>query len=333
MRKFILPLLIGTTALSGNALALDACKIAPDDAQARICVYTPNQRYVVVGSVGFPVNLVFGNTEHIKRYDFAYTGADKDGNPVETWRGPGVHKKDDQQQPVEKDRFLNNLPITPYFDGTSSLIVVTTMPDTSERSYRFVLIARKAGDCAADKSLPGCLADTASTSQVAFEYPADKAAEAARVAAEKKQAAIAAWQARQVVNKQQTAVERLRTDVFYGPRNKDYTVKAEAKFKYLAPSEVSDNGWLTEFQWPGNLQPPTITILDPATGEERPADAVKQGPMYVVNTTAPRFRLHSGRDAVMDVINNRWSPNRPDPGTGTTSPDVVRTVIHEVPHG
>ena len=60
---------------------------------------------MVVGAVGFPVNLVFGAEEHIKRYDFAYTGADEKGNPVETWRGPGVHKKDDQQQLVEKDRF------------------------------------------------------------------------------------------------------------------------------------------------------------------------------------------------------------------------------------
>jgi type IV secretory pathway VirB9-like protein len=333
MRKFLLPLLVGTT-LSGNALALDSCKVSPDDAQARICVYTPNQRYVAVGAVGFPVNLVFGGTEHIKRYDFAYTGTTEKGDPVETWRGPGVKKKDDQQQAVEKDRFISNLPITPYSEGTSSLVVVTTMPDGAERPYHFVLVARKAGNCAEDQALPGCLADTVSTSQLTFDYPADKAVEAARIAAEKKAMAVAAWQQRQVANKQQTAVDRLKADVFYGPRNKDYTVKAETKFKYLAPSEVSDNGWLTEFQWPGNIQPPTITIIDPATGEQRPADALKQGPMYVVNTTAPRFRLHSGRDAVMDIINNRWSPTRPDPGTGTTSPDVVRTVIHEeVPHG
>lgn len=329
MRKLILPLLVGTS-LASPALALDSCKAAPDDAQARICVYSPSQRYVVVGAVGFPVNLVFGGTEHIKRYDFAYTGVDEKGNPVETWRGPGVRKKDDQQQPVEQDRFISNLPIMPHFDGTSSLIVVTRMPDGGERPYRFVLVARKAGDCEADKTGPGCVADTVSTSQLAFEYPADKAAEAARVAAEKRQAAVVAWQARQAANKEQTAIARLKTDVFYGPRNKDYTNKGELKYKYLAPSEVSDNGWLTAFKWPGNIEPPTITIVDPATGEERPADAVKQGPLYVVNTTARRFRLHSGKDAVMDVINNGWHPERPDPGTGTTSPDVVRTVIHEM---
>jgi type IV secretion system protein VirB9 len=329
MRKFILPLLVGT-ALSSPALALDSCRVAPDDAQARACVYSPSQRYVVVGAVGFPVNLVFGADEHIKRYDFAYTGSDEKGNPVETWRGPKKVTKDDSQQDAPKDRFLNNLPIVPHAEGTSSLFVITAMPDGGERPYHFVLVARKAGDCAADKAEPGCIADVATTAQLAFEYPADRAAEAAKAAAEKKQAAAVAWQARQASNKEQTAVARLKTDVFYGPRNKDYTVKAETKYKYLAPSEVSDNGWLTEFQWPGNIQPPTITIVDPATGEERPGDAQKQGPMYVVNTTAPRFRLHSGKDAVMDIINNRWSPVRPDPGTGTTSPDVVRTVIHEV---
>jgi len=330
MRKVILPLLVAT-ALSSPALALDSCRISPEDAQARICVYSPSQRYVVVGAVGFPVNLVFGAEEHIKRYDFAYTGADEKGNPVETWRGPGVHKKDDQQQLVEKDRFRNNLPITPYFDGISALVVITTTSDGAERPYHFALVAYKAAtDCSQPHEAdPGCIADAATTSQLAFDYPADRAAEAARVAAEKKQAAIAAWQQQQVNRKEQIAVARLKTDVFYGPRNRNYTNKAEAKYKYLAPSEVSDNGWLTEFQWPGNIQPPTITIIDPATGEERPADAVKQGPMYVINATAPRFRLHSGRDAVMDVINNGWHAERPDPGTGTTSPDVVRTVIHE----
>jgi type IV secretory pathway VirB9-like protein len=331
MRTSVISLLLGAT-LSSPALALDSCKVSPEDVQARICVYDPSQRYVAVGAVGFPVNLVFGANEHIKRYDFAYTGADEKGNPVETWRGPATHGKDDkqQQQPIEKDRFISNLPITPYFEGTSSLVVITTMPDGSERPYHFVLIARKAGDCAASKDAPGCIADTVTTSQLSFDYPADRAAEAAKAAAEKRQAAIAAWQQQQANKKEQTAIARLRTDVFYGPRNKDYTNKAETKYRYLAPSEVSDNGWLTEFQWPGNIQPPAITIVDPATGEERPADAVKQGPMYVVNTTAPRFRLHSGKDAVMDIINNRWRPERPDPGTGTTSPDVVRTVIHEV---
>jgi type IV secretory pathway VirB9-like protein len=330
MRTFILPLLL-STALPSPALALDSCTISPEDVQARTCVYNPSQRYVAVGTVGFPVNLVFGGTEHIKRYEFAYTGADDKGNPVETWRGPGTHGKDDkqQQQPVEKDRFISNLPITPYFAGTSALVVVTTMPDGAERPYHFVLLARAAGDCAANQANPGCIADTATTSQLAFDYPADRAAEAARAAAEKKQAAIAAWRQQQANKKEQIAVARLKTDVFYGPRNKDYTNKAELKYKYLAPSEVSDNGWLTEFQWPGNIEPPAITIVDPSTGELRPADPVKQGPMYVVNTTAQRFRLLQGSKPVMDIINNRWSPQRPDPGTGTTSPDVVRTVIHE----
>jgi hypothetical protein len=31
----------------------------------------------------------------------------------------------------------------------------------------------------------------------------------------------------------------------------------------------------------------------------------------------------------MDVHNLAWSPNRPDPKTGTTSPDVIREVIYK----
>jgi len=54
----------------------------------------------------------------------------------------------------------------------------------------------------------------------------------------------------------------------------------------------------------------------------------QQGHMQIVNTTAEWFRLRLGREAVMDIHNLKWSPNRPDPATGTTSPDVIRTVTY-----
>ena len=50
-----------------------------------------------------------------------------------------------------------------------------------------------------------------------------------------------------------------------------------AKWHDLAPSKVSDNGWLTAFEWPQNVQIPTITILDPVTHEERLANYSQQG--------------------------------------------------------
>jgi len=55
----------------------------------------------------------------------------------------------------------------------------------------------------------------------------------------------------------------------------------------------------------------------------------QQGKMHIVPTTAQKFRLRLGKEAVMEVVNLAWSPERPDPGTGTTSPDVIRTVTYK----
>jgi type IV secretory pathway VirB9-like protein len=325
--KRIYLLLVGTM-LSTPAFALDACKPSQQDPQVRVCAYNPLQRYVVTGVVGYPVNLQFGDAEHIKRTDFAYTGQDKSGAPSETWRGPKVKKADDVT-PIATDRFKTNLPIWPFQEGHSALLVVTQTPDGAERLYQFDLTARKPGDCTTSEAEPGCPEDTKTTAALSFTYPAEKAAEVVKVSAEKKQAALMAWKTEQAVKKEAEAIARLKQDIFYGQRNWNYQAKADVKYKFLAPSEVSDNGWLTEFQWPENVQQPTITIVDTVTGDERSVFPQAQGRMQIVNTTAEWFRLRLGKEAVMDIHNRAWSANRPDPNTGTTSSDVLREVVYK----
>lgn len=325
--KFLSALLLGTM-LAAPAFALDACKSSADDPQVRNCDYSPDQRYIVSGLVGFPVNLTFDAAEHIKRVDFAYTGLDDKGNPAPTWRGPAPLKQGEQAA----DRYVNNLPIWPFKDGHSALLVVTMTADGKERPYLFDLTARKAAeDCTQTPSGPGCPSDLITTRALLFSYPADVAAAQAAAAAARKQAAIAAWQGRQAKLREQAAVERLKVDPFYGQQNWHYEAKADPQYKYLQPSQVSDNGWLTEMQWPENVQIPTITIIDPATHEERMAPVTTQGRMQIISTTAEWFRLRLGAKAVMDIHNLAWKAERPDPGTGTgtTSPDVVRTVIYQ----
>jgi type IV secretory pathway VirB9-like protein len=304
-------------------MAFDHCKPSADDQQVRICTYSPTQRYAVVGLVGFPVDLKFGDGEHIKRHEFAYTGLDKDGNPSPTWRGPGLATKGAATADAGKpDLFKTNLPIWPYLAGHSALVVVTMLPDGGERTYLFDLAAQRSEDCT------GTACD-GTTSALEFTYPTDKAAAASKETDEKRQAAVAAWQARQARQKEDTAVARLRTDAFYGPRSFAYQAKSDPKYRFLAPTEVSDNGWLTEMQWPENIQSPSVTIIDPVSGEERIVPVSQQGHMQIISTTAEWFRLRLGPKAVMDVHNLAWSPNRPNPETGTTSPDVVRTVIYQ----
>lgn len=322
--RIALPLMLGTM-LSTQAFALDPCKISPEDQQVRICVYSPQQRYVVTGLVGYPVNLKFADGELIKRSEPAYTGLAKDGTPVQTWKGPEIQAAKDH--PIAGNRYQNNLPIWPFQEGRSALLVVTQTPDGTERTYQFDLTARKAADCDASPAGPGCPDDARTTAALAFIYPTDRAVEATKAAAEKKQAAVVAWQQQQAAKREAAGIDRLKTDVFYGRRNFNYQAKADPRFKHLAPSEVSDNGWLTEMQWPENVQIPTVTIMDPTSGEERIAPVSQQGRMQIISTTAAWFRLRLGKEAVMDIHNLAWSKDRPDPGTGTTSPDVVRTVM------
>ena len=84
--------LLAGTMLSTQAWALDQCTPSPSDKQVRVCVYNPLQRYAVNDVVGFTVNLAFSPDETIKRIEFAYTGRDEKGNPVQTWTGPGEKK-------------------------------------------------------------------------------------------------------------------------------------------------------------------------------------------------------------------------------------------------
>jgi type IV secretory pathway VirB9-like protein len=303
-------ILIAGTMLSGHAFALDKCTPSQDDTEVRICKYSPTQRYEINGVVGFPVNIRFDPGETIKRPAFGYTGVDDKGKPTPTWRGPLDPDK-------EEKRFVNNLPIWPFKDGKSSLVVITQMQDGSERMYLFNLNARTVDQ-------PG---DT--TSAVIFEYPGDAADRAAKEVAEKKKAAVLAWQAKQSKVSEDAAIARLKTDVFYGPQNPEYRAFGDPKYKYLSPSQITDNGQLTTMTWPENLETPTVTILNKVTGEERIPAISHQGRLLVITGTSEWFRLRLGPKAVIDVQNLKWSPERPDPQTGTTSTDVVRQVMYQ----
>jgi type IV secretion system protein VirB9 len=117
--------------------------------------------------------------------------------------------------------------------------------------------------------------------------------------------------------------------------------------KDIAPTEVHDNTRLTALRYPGNMGHPAVfKVNDGVQGKpsicqgQRPTSAELQAPeqtvdttvvddMIVVQQTAPHFRLRSG-DEVLDLYNCDYDPIGSNPGTGTTSPDVVRHVIGPV---
>lgn len=183
---------------------------------------------------------------------------------------------------------------------STNMQVVTERPDGSNRSYQFRLIAAKRG----------AAGESAAIFAVTFTYPED--ARAARVAAEARATAVAREQAAQTQLSQAWAE---------GPRNWRYVAQGSVM---LEPIEVSDNGRQTAFRFPGNMRIPTIYTAAP-DGTETIVPYTMVGEMAVVQTTAREFTLRDGQE-VLRIINQGFDPVGRNPGTGTGTPDLTRTV-------
>lgn len=197
----------------------------------------------------------------------------------------------------------------------TNMQVVTTRPDGSTRSYQFELVARPAPSTTGSQvaSLDGGVpapAGPATPFAIQFVYPED-AREAA--IANRRRAAAGAGE--------RDAQARLAVDFFYGPRNWRYTAQGS---RSIEPAEVSDNGRLTAFRFPGNSTVPTIYTIAP-DGQESIVPYSMRGDLAVVSTTAREFRLRYGSE-VLRVFNLAFDPIGQNPGTGTTTPEVIRTI-------
>jgi type IV secretion system protein VirB9 len=179
--------------------------------------------------------------------------------------------------------------------------VVTKRQDGSVRSYQFELVAHA-----------GSASQAAPDAQFAiqFVYPDDA-----------RQTATADRERAKAMADERLAQERLAVDFFYGPRNWRYAAQGSTA---IQPTEVSDNGRLTVFRFPGNMQVPTIYTIA-VDGQETIVPYTMRDDLAVVQITAPEFRLRLGGD-VTRVFNLRFDPIGPNPRTGTTTPEVERSV-------
>lgn len=183
----------------------------------------------------------------------------------------------------------------------TNMQVVTRRPDGSRRSYQFELRARSGG---VERGEAGAVF------KVQFRYPTDERAAAAARAAEARGASAA-----------RAASDRLDVDHFYGPRNWRYSARGSAA---VEPLEVSDNGRLTAFRFPGNAEVPVIYAVAP-DGSEAIAPRTVRGELVLVHATAAQFRLRRGAE-VLCVFNHAFDPVGRNPGTGTVTPEVSRGV-------
>jgi type IV secretion system protein VirB9 len=179
----------------------------------------------------------------------------------------------------------------------SNMQVITLRKDGTQRTYQFDLSGQPQ-----DASAP--------VFGINFVYPGD-VAEARKKAAAERVAQEDADRARQ----------RLSADYFYGVRNWQYVARGS---KAIEPAEVSDNGETTAFRFPGNTRQPAIYEISP-DGKEQIASVTSGGDLAVAHGTAQGWRLRMG-DAVCDVWNVGYDVAGQNPRTGTTSPEVVRTV-------
>ena len=199
-------------------------------------------------------------------------------------------------QPAGNLLFIKPIGITP----STNMQVVTKRPEGASRSYQFRLVASRRGESGA----------SATVYAVRFTYPADEEKERAARAAEQSTSAL-----------QKTATARLTQAWAESPRNWRYVAKGSTA---IEPREVSDNGRQTAFRFPGAMRIPTIYAAAP-DGSETIVPYTMVGDEAVVQTTGRSFTLRDGQEVLL-VVNHGLDPVGRNPGTGTGSPDIIRTV-------
>jgi type IV secretion system protein VirB9 len=291
--RLALAFLLCTTV---SAYALDAPMPGKEDAHIRTVPYSAMNRTKIIATVGRITTITFSPQEQIERVLF--------GQPDAPIQGPDPKE-------VGQQAMINNLPLIGKRVGKTDVVVITKlMPEGQERTYQIFadVHSTKDGDD-----------DPDATYGLVYTYP--QQVQQAKV--EQQQAAVMTWKQKQEEKKKQVAEARLATDIYYGDHNWRY--EAQGKDKQIAPAEAFDNGRLTGLRFPGNTELPTVYIVDPS-GTEHTAQTWAWNDLVVVQQVAEHMRLRLG-PAVLEVWNRAYDPVGNNPGTGTTSPTVVRQVV------
>ncbi len=294
------------------AMALD--EPAPpgkEDPNVKVVAYSQFNRTVIYATVGRMTNVTFSNDERIRRVTFGV-----DDGPI---AAPDPKK-------VGPAPMFNNLPLQGKFEGVVDVVVQTLLPDGGERNYLMLIKVRPAPSDGKE--------DPTATYGLLYTYPREQKAVAQEQAA-------AAWRVKKAADVKKIAEDRLAVDPFYGQRNFKYL--AHGYDRDLAPTEASDNGRITALRYPGNMEIPTVLrVVDTKPGipdvcftgqvsddkgEEHAVSTTQYDDMIVIQQTAPHFRLRLSEKKVLEIYNCGWDAIGNNPGTGTTSPEVIRRVV------
>ena len=285
-----LGLLLGAAASQSAYAALDPIS-GRYDPHVRIVAYNPMNPVRIIGTTFISTQITFAVGETITHVAIGDSDA---------WL----------PQPANNLLFIKPVEVR----APTNMQVVTTRSDGTARSYQFELIARamplngSSQVASLDGAVP--LPTHVTPFAIQFVYPGDA-----------REAAIAARQKALLGANEKLAESRLAVDYFYGPRNWRYSAQGSTS---IEPTEVSDNGRLTTMRFPGNSTIPTIYAIGP-DNQETIVPYTMKADVAVVSTTAREFRLRYGAE-VLRIINNGFNSVGTNPQTGTTSPEIVRTI-------
>jgi len=259
------------------------------DARVRTVVYNPMNPVRLMGTTFTSTQVIFAPGETITHVAIGDS---------EAWL----------PQPAGNLLFIKPVEVR----APTNMQVVTTRPGGALRSYQFELVARAAPLAAlANPTNAGAAPTPAAVFAIQFVYPEDDRLE--RSANRQRAAATA---------DQRLAEDRLVTSRLTGPRNWHYAAQGS---RATEPAEISDDGRLTAMRFPDNTPLPAIYAVA-ADGQETILPFTMQGGTAVLATTAREFRLRAGGD-VTRVLNLAYDTSqKADPGTGTTSQDVLRRI-------
>lgn len=161
---------------------------------------------------------------------------------------------------------------------------------------------------------------------VRFTYPAEERAAAAVAAEARRQASAAAAAARRKEQEDRRTRERLMLAGANagtpGAMNWNYDGQGDRE---LAPAEVWDDGQSTFLRFPGSRRVPAIfSVL--GDGREAAVNySANTSGLITIHQTGPALRLRDG-SLVLCILNRAHDATGRNPGTGTTSPDVMREI-------
>ena len=176
----------------------------------------------------------------------------------------------------------------------SNMQVVSRKPDGTTRLYQFDLVVVQP-----EVAMAG----------VRVVYPE-----------EAREQRVKAWQKEREEKQARIAEDRLQVDYFYGPRNWRFVARGSPE---VEPTEVSDNGQATAFRFASVNFPAIYTGR--CGDKEATSNVTVRNDLLIAQAISEFFCLRKG-DKVTEVKNVGYNPVGYHPMTGTTSPEVVRTI-------